>query len=74
MKLGYNEPNFQSQNIHLIHKSSGIHDLGPIKLDLLACLIIVYALMYICICKGVKGKIRAIRRIKRGWINRTNVE
>ncbi len=38
-----------------IHKSTGLDDLGPIKLDLLACLIIVYLLMYVCICKGVKG-------------------
>ena len=43
-----------------IHESKGIHDLGPIKLDLLACLIIVYALMYICICKGVKGTGKAV--------------
>ncbi len=43
-----------------IHKSKGIHDLGPIKLDLLGCLIIVYAFMYICICKGVKGTGKAV--------------
>lgn len=43
-----------------IHKSTGIHDLGPIKLDLLACLVFVYFTMYICICKGVKGTGKAV--------------
>jgi solute carrier family 6 serotonin transporter-like protein 4 len=37
-----------------IHKSTGISDLGFIKLDLTVCLFLVYLLMYICICKGVK--------------------
>lgn len=43
-----------------IHKSTGIDDLGPIKFDLTFCLAIVYLLMYICICKGVKGTGKAV--------------
>jgi SNF family Na+-dependent transporter len=43
-----------------IHKSTGIDDLGPIKLDLTFCLALVYLLMYICICKGVKGTGKAV--------------
>ncbi|CAF0951290.1 unnamed protein product [Brachionus calyciflorus] len=43
-----------------IHKSTGIDDLGPIKLDLVVCLALVYLLMYLCICKGVKGTGKAV--------------
>ena len=38
----------------------GLHDLGAIKLDLTVCLAIVYFLMYICICKGVKSTGKAV--------------
>lgn len=43
-----------------IHKSSGIDDLGSIKFDLTLCLAVVFLLMYICICKGVKGTGKAV--------------
>ena len=43
-----------------INKSSGLHDLGPIKLDLALCLALVYILMYVCICKGVKSTGKAV--------------
>lgn len=43
-----------------IHKSSGIDDLGPIKYDLTLCLAVVFLLMYLCICKGVKGTGKAV--------------
>lgn len=43
-----------------INHSNGFTDLGSIKIDVLLCLITVFILMYICICRGVKstGKIR----------------
>ncbi len=43
-----------------IDKSKGIDDLGFIKLDLTVCLFIVYLLMYLCICKGVKSTGKAV--------------
>lgn len=43
-----------------IHKSSGIDDLGSIKIDIALCLALVYLLMYICICKGVKSTGKAV--------------
>lgn len=43
-----------------INHSNGFTDLGSIKIDVLLCLITVFILMYICICRGVKstGKTR----------------
>ena len=38
-----------------INGSKGLTDLGSIKADLLLCLIGIFILMYICICRGVKG-------------------
>ena len=43
-----------------IHKSSGLDDLGPIKLDLTCCLVLVYVLMYVCIFNGVKSTGKAV--------------
>jgi SNF family Na+-dependent transporter len=43
-----------------IHRSQGIDDLGSIKLDVAICLAIVYILMYVCICKGVKSTGKAV--------------
>ena len=40
--------------------SSGIEDIGNIKIDLAVCLAVVYFLMYICIYKGVKSTGKAV--------------
>ena len=40
--------------------SNGIAEIGGIKLDLAFCLAGVYALMYICICKGVRSTGKAV--------------
>lgn len=49
-----------NRNMLGIHHSTGIENLGPIKLDLMICLAIVYFLMYVCICKGVKSTGKAV--------------
>lgn len=49
-----------NRNLLGIHKSSGIDDLGPIKYDLAACLALVYVIMYLCICNGVKSTGKAV--------------
>lgn len=38
-----------------INKSTGLSDLGSIKIDLLLCLIAIFVLMYMCIYRGVKS-------------------
>lgn len=38
-----------------INNSKGLTDLGPVKIDLLLCLISIFILMYICIRHGVKS-------------------
>lgn len=43
-----------------IHESTGLHDLGPIKLDLSMCLALVYFIMYVLICNGVRGTGKAV--------------
>ena len=43
-----------------VHKSKGIDDLGPIKVDLGLCLAAVYILMYFCIRNGVKSTGKAV--------------
>jgi solute carrier family 6 serotonin transporter-like protein 4 len=43
-----------------IQWSTGIDNLGPIKWDLTVCLFLVYLLMYVCICKGVKSTGKAV--------------
>ena len=43
-----------------IQNSSGIDDLGPLKIDLVLCLAAVYFLMYCCIYKGVKSTGKAV--------------
>ena len=49
-----------NRNLLGIDKSTGIDDLGPIKYDLAACLALVYVLMYLCICNGVKSTGKAV--------------
>jgi hypothetical protein len=46
-----------------INHSKGLSDLGPIKVDLLLCLISIFVLMYVCIRHGVKSTGKALRRI-----------
>lgn len=43
-----------------IHESTGLHDLGPIKPDLSMCLALVYFVMYVLICNGVRGTGKAV--------------
>ncbi len=43
-----------------IHKSTGLHDLGPIKFDITFCLALVYFSMYVLICNGVRGTGKAV--------------
>lgn len=38
-----------------LRQSQGLTDLGSIKMDVLLCLVTIFILMYICICRGVKG-------------------
>jgi hypothetical protein len=47
-----------------INDSDGITNLGPVKIDLLLCLISIFILMYMCIYRGVKstGKINKNQR------------
>ncbi|CAF1412175.1 unnamed protein product [Adineta steineri] len=49
-------------NIYMlgIDRSKGLTDLGYVKIDLLLCLITIFILMYICICRGVKGTGKAV--------------
>ena len=42
------------------HLSTGIDDLGPIKIDLGLCLAAVYLVMYLCIRNGVKSTGKAV--------------
>lgn len=44
-------------NIYMlgINRSTGLNDLGDVKIDLLLCLILVFILMYMCIFRGVKS-------------------
>ncbi|XP_041349165.1 uncharacterized protein LOC121368494 [Gigantopelta aegis] len=37
-----------------IHRSTGLADLGPVKLSLAACLLGVFIVIYICLWKGIK--------------------
>jgi hypothetical protein len=48
---------YEYYHIHMlgINRSTGLTDLGSIKVDLLLCLITVFAVMYICVYRGVKG-------------------
>lgn len=50
-------------NIYMlgIDRSTGLTDLGSIKLDVLLCLISIFILMYMCIYRGVKST-------GRGWL------
>ncbi|CAF1050827.1 unnamed protein product [Adineta ricciae] len=43
-----------------INRSTGLTDLGPIKIDLLLCLISIFILMYMCIYRGVKSTGKAV--------------
>ena len=43
-----------------IQHSNGLDDLGPLKYDLVGCLALVYVLMYLCICNGVKSTGKAV--------------
>ena len=43
-----------------MQNSTGIDDLGPLKIDLVLCLACVYLLMYLCIYKGVKSTGKAV--------------
>uniref|UniRef100_T1GHD0 Transporter n=1 Tax=Megaselia scalaris TaxID=36166 RepID=T1GHD0_MEGSC len=48
-----------SRYILQLHESEGIHDLGEIKWDLVACLLIVYLICYFSLWKGIStsGKV-----------------
>lgn len=43
----------------VLEVSSGIDDIGNIRWELLGCLVLAWALCYVCICRGVKqtGKV-----------------
>jgi solute carrier family 6 (neurotransmitter transporter, serotonin) member 4 len=43
-----------------VQYSNGMQEIGTIKLDLAFCLAIVYILMYLCICKGVRSTGKAV--------------
>ena len=44
-------------NIYMlgINRSTGLNNLGHIKIDVFVCLISIFVLMYFCIYRGVKG-------------------
>lgn len=58
----HTSPSEEYYNLYMlkIQHSTGIDDLGPLKLDLVLCLAAVYFLMYICIYKGVKSTGKAV--------------
>lgn len=49
-----------NRNLLGINNSTGLHDLGPLKYDLVGCLALVYVVMYLCICNGVRGTGKAV--------------
>jgi SNF family Na+-dependent transporter len=58
----YVSPAEEYYNLYMlkIQESSGIDDLGPLKIDLVLCLATVYFLMYCCIYRGVKSTGKAV--------------
>jgi hypothetical protein len=58
-KLSSSEEYFNRKLLGVQH-SNGIQEIGTIKLDLAFCLAVVYILMYLCICKGVRSTGKAV--------------
>lgn len=48
-----------------LHQSSGVHDLGPPKWQLILCVLLVYVLLYMSLLKGVKSSGKVV------WITAT---
>jgi len=45
---------------HVLQMSSGIEDMGSVRLELLGCLALAWVVVFLCLCKGVKSSGRVV--------------
>jgi hypothetical protein len=51
---------------HVLQITSGLEEMGNIRLELLLCLFIFWVVIFICLCKGIKVS-HAWKKIIQGW-------